>query len=430
MNRFLILILILALASCGQTPAINTAPTEIVPTAAPVTENPVPTTLPTEPPAPTTPPTAQAIPTEELASLAATAAAELPPTATPDPDGAFAMGIEGVQAMPLTGDGAGLAVVSTTGMRSFEPPQNHWVAIYRQDESGWQELSRLELETPDYMDAVEQVEFAPGRIWLAVDSGVGAHSGCFDLLSYDNQELALVVEHCNSSPGAGSVTDIDGDGVAEVLLNTTDYYISCYACGLRYFGVDVQRWDGSALQEADYRTITGALAELNDQAVALARAGLWKEALALAAQLRDQAAGDADALWNAALIDVRGQPFEEQASGEGLTPLMPAIFYGDYQAAVEYLREKGAEAIFTPEASQVFGPEIQGFEAAMPDYITRTVEPALVLQPELAEAHFLNGWALALANPSDPQAIASIEEAARLKPEETLYKEALAYLQK
>jgi hypothetical protein len=443
-RTLMLTILILALAGCGiDSPTSGTGATAVTPTgalAATATAAPSPAALPTVTAAPTEPaqptppptniPTAEPIPTEQVGELAATAAAQLPPTATPDPGGVFAMGIEGVQALALTGEGDGLAVVSSVGMRSFEPQQNHFVSLYRRDGQGWQELSRLELETPDYMETIEQAQLAPGRIWLTVESGVGAHSGCFDLLSSDGSTLKLEVEHCNSSPGAGSITDIDGNGTGEVLLNTTDNYVSCYACGLRYFGVAVQQWDGSALQDADYRPVGGAASDLSEQAVALARAGLWKDALPLVAQLRDQAAGNPDANWNAALIELHGKPFAEQASTEGLTPLMPAIFYGDYEAAVDYLREKGAEAIFTPEQSQIFGPEVQGFESAMPAYITSTVEPALVLKPELAPAHFLKGWALALADPTSQDAIALIEEAARLTPEEALYSEALAYLRK
>jgi hypothetical protein len=76
----------------------------------------------------------------------------------------------------------------------------------------------------------------------------------------------------------------------------------------------------------------------------------------------------------------------------------------------------------------VFGPEVQGFEANIPKYITTTVEPALALDPNFAAGHFFRGWALALADQHDPQALREIEQAATLDPNEALYSACIAYL--
>jgi hypothetical protein len=170
------------------------------------------------------------------------------------------------------------------------------------------------------------------------------------------------------------------------------------------------------------------LATANNQAVALAKGNRWKEALLAVAKMRDLAKGDPIARTNMGLIELDGNSFAEQAANTDLSPPMPSIFYGDYATALEYLRGKPVADLFEVERSQIFGEQAQGFEANKPGYITTTIEPALVLDPTLAPAHFLEGWALILANPSDPKGLAEIERAATLDPQEKLYADCVAYL--
>ena len=46
----------------------------------------------------------------------------------------------------------------------------------------------------------------------------------------------------------------------------------------------------------------------------------------------------------------------------------------------------------------------------------------------MAAAHFLRGWALQIASPGSPDALAEIARAAELEPQEQLYTESLSYL--
>jgi hypothetical protein len=439
MRLFLSLVLTLALVSCGKnepsTPPPMAAP---IATAQSATVAPSATSAPTTPPEPTKPPqpTAtvqpQPIPTEQLADLVATSVAAIPPTPTADANGSLIYQIDGAQALALTGPGIGLAALFSTGARRMDPQQNHFVAIYARDGQGWRELSRLELENPDYVDpsGVQQVEITPDGIWLTLESGVGAHSGCFNLLSFDGKKLTSALDSCSSSPGAGGIHDIDGDGRNEVLLDGTDYYVNCYACGLRIFHTTVMRWDGTEFKQLALTDLPGTteLATANNQAVALAKGNRWKEALLAVAKMRDLAKGDPIARTNIGLIELDGNSFAEQAANTDLSPPMPSIFYGDYATALEYLRGKPVADLFEVERSQIFGEQAQGFEANKPGYITTTIEPALVLDPTLAPAHFLEGWALILANPSDPKGLAEIERAATLDPQEKLYADCVAYL--
>lgn len=83
-----------------------------------------------------------------------------------------------------------------------------------------------------------------------------------------------MLNSCSSAPGAGAVGDIDGDGMSEVLLNGTDYYVTCYACGLRLFHTTVMRWEQGSFQQLQLTELPGdsKLAQLNNRAVTLAKA--------------------------------------------------------------------------------------------------------------------------------------------------------------
>jgi hypothetical protein len=378
-------------------------------------------------------PQAQPLPTEQLGSLVATAQAELPTSTRPVSDTTQAdMEIKSVRAIPLTGIGAGSVALFSTGFRRFDPVQNHFIVMYTPEGTGWHEVSRIELESPDFVDpqSVEQVAISSDRVWLTVASGVGAHSSCFTVVSVKAGTLKQEAESCSSSGGAGSVRDLDGDGAPEVLFDSTDYYVTCYACGLRLFNTTTMRWDGARFQELQFTELPGddSLATLNNQAVRFAKANRWKETLPLVARLRSQGQQNQIARTNATLIELRLLPFADQAENSSFTPLIPQLFYGDYSAALAYLRAKPAEELFDVETSQVFGPEVQGFEANIPKYITTTVEPALALDPNFAAGHFFRGWALALADQHDPQALREIEQAATLDPNEALYSACIAYL--
>ena len=139
-------------------------------------------------------------------------------------------------------------------MRNFDltPLPNHFVAIYTQANGDWQELARQEFSSgdptvaaPDYVGegGLAQVQIEPSHTWLALEGGAGAHSGVFELLDFDGQALRVQVNGFSSSPGVGTIQDVNGDGVPDVVLDASDYYVFCYACGVADIGFQVFAWD-------------------------------------------------------------------------------------------------------------------------------------------------------------------------------------------
>ena len=172
------------------------------------------------------------------AELSATVVASLPPTPTPDQaNGTGGFGLEGVSAQALRAPQAGRSCGRSprTACSVSDPSQAHFVAIYTHDGGDWKQLDRFELTDDDYLDptGLAQVDIDPKNIWLEAQGGAGAHSGCYDLLRFDGKQLHSEVSSCSSSPGDSRLEDVNGDGTPEVVLDATDYYVFCYACGVR-----------------------------------------------------------------------------------------------------------------------------------------------------------------------------------------------------
>jgi len=217
---------------------------------------------------------------------------------------------EGVEVLRVA---SSLWVAFTTGFRPFDPIKNHAVGVFTQEDGVWVELGRVELECSDYVyrRSVRQVSLDQASIWLAVDSGAGAHSGCFDLLRWDGAQLTIAASGFNSSPGAGDVQDVDGDGQPEVVLNNSDPYVFCYACGLRLYDITILRWNGATLKPVELTRLPGDtvadLRQANNRAVDLAAASLFPAALPLIDQALGYAPSDERVYWNHQLIHALAQ---------------------------------------------------------------------------------------------------------------------------
>jgi tetratricopeptide (TPR) repeat protein len=374
--------------------------------------------------------------------------ANLPPTPTPDTSGFSPGGIVEMSALPLTvsSDSQPLWAAFSVGMHGFgDPPQNHFVAIYTRNGAGWQELTRLELAgnpdpeafepTPDYIfeGSLRQVDVEPSRIWLQLEGGAGAHSGTYHLLSFDGQTLKVEVANFTASPGGNRLEDLNGDGLPEVLLDATDPYVFCYACAVRLVNLTVLRWDGSQLVEVPLTPLPESapadLRDLNNRAMELAQAGLWKDALPTIEQALALDAQDETVAWNAALIrltaEARRPPYDYESIGY---PLLDRIFYGDYTAALDVMRAYSVKELFSQPSPLVVGTVAEGWEDALVQYIQDSTTRALQVQPDLAAAFFLRGWATHLSNPDSTEALADIERAAELDPNEPLFTQSVAYL--
>ena len=370
-----------------------------------------------------------------VAELQATLEADLPPTATPDGSVFSEDGFAGVTVLPLETDHSDqtLWAAFTNGFISYDPWQTHYVAIYARRDEAWFELGRLELEKPFFLDAdsVRQVFVEPSRTWLEVKSGVGAHGGCYDLLSFDGEALRGEVSHCHESPGAGQLIDLNQDGVMEVRLDRTANYVFCYACGVRLINYQVLQWDGNQMAEVVLTPLPESASteahDLNNRAVELAQAGLWPEAqtnINRALLLDDE---QPTIVWNALLIDLHADARAEQARVSQY-PLLDNIFYGDYAAALALMRSYAVEEIFGPQSPLTMGTIAESWQPELADWIIQSTERALEAEPDLAVAFFLRAWATYLTRPDSPQVLNDLEQAATLAPDEPMFSQSLRYL--
>jgi hypothetical protein len=430
--------LLFTLAACGA------PPTSAAPTAA-ATSEPTRPTLAPEPSATPIPPTlvptalATEVPLAMMtAELSATVVAALPPTPTPDAaNGTGGFGLEGVSAQALRSPAGWppLWAVASHGMSVGDPSQVHFVEIYSREGGAWRRLDRFELTDDDYLDptGLAQVDIDPKNIWLEAQGGAGAHSGCYDLLRFDGSKLHSEVSSCSSSPGDSRLEDVNGDGTLDVVLDATDYYVFCYACGVRQVGYTVMRWDGQSMVEVKLAPLPGAgsgkLFELTNQAIALAQAGMWKDAQAIISPTRLLQPDNQDAKWAAGLIGLTATARAEQAKS-GAYPLLDNMFYGDYPAVLDVMRAYTPEQVFSVETPLVKGTTAEGWEQQVTDAITQTTNLALTVTPDLAAESFLHAWGVYLTDPANPSVLADVERAAQLDPKEALFKESLEYLKK
>ena len=426
---FLSAILIVLLVGVACVPPTSPAPL------------PVAATAPISPIATPAPASAATLTTD---SLIASVAAGLPPSA-----------FEGVAALPLDVPPGQrpLWAVHSYGMRNFDlkPSPDHFIAIFTQENGAWQELARLALVSddikvagPDYLgeNGVTQVQIAPSRIWLQVEGGAGAHSGVFDLVSFDGNQLSRDLNAFAPSPGVGRVQDVNGDGQPDVVINASDPYVFCYACGVVKIGYAVYNWDEAQGQFVDVPLQEMLMGQsghpgraANNEAVMLARAGLWKDAAPKIVEAQQISANvqspfsNAAIDWNFGIIKLTAAAMAKHAKNSGY-PLLSNVFYGDYAAAVDLMRPYPPAQIFTSTTPLVVGTVAEGWLPQLTQPITASATSALQVKPDLAAAYFLRGWAEYLADPVNllPQAKSDVTKAASLAPNDALYKQSAAFL--
>lgn len=391
---------------------------------------------------PGTAPTATSVPPSSMDALLQLVQSSLPEAA-----------FEGLDVLPLTVPNGSqpLWAVYSYGMRNYDldPVPGHIVAIFAQGPDGWTEISRFDLDVapiggdpligvgPDIIaqDGVRQVFIDPSRTWIQVDGGVGAHSGTFQLLSFDGVALRQEVGGASSSPGAGMVADLNGDGQQDVVLDTTERYVFCYACGVSAPYFQVYTWDGKQMRPVAIAPLGQAEQDQpywrpNNEAVRLAEAGLWAEALARVDEAV-QAAGAADPLtaagslrWNQALIKLDHDAYLKALQASAY-PLLSSVFYGDYAGAVDIMRSFSIPEIFDQDTPLVRGTAAEGWEEALSGYLVQSATDALSRVPDLAPAYFLRAWAGYLVDPSDPKVREDLARAAALAPGDPLFSAAV-----
>ncbi len=352
---------------------------------------------------------------------------------TPTPEGSTDSHIEGVHVTRVQGKTSPLWVANTYGLRNFDPQETHFVAVYSHPNEKWQELGRLALDLPDYLDpgSVTQIRIEPTQLWLQVEGGAGAHGGVFYVLRFDGTTLSKEIEFSGSSPNAADVRDINGDGVLDVLENATDAYVFCYACGVQLINYDVMRWDGSKMVKVELQplspTVPAEARRLNDLALTEIKGELWKVAKENIDKAKTLAPQDETLGWNAALIGLTAGARQAHIKDSG-HPLMETIFYGDYDAAIAGLRKYSPEELFGPQTPIIVGTPAEGNEDSLRKSIIDTTTKALVVDPNLAGALFLRGWAEFVPGKPNTAATSDIKHAAELNPQEELFKNAAAYM--
>ena len=402
--------LALLLVGCTQPGAVTTsAISQATPTTAPpATATPVPTVAP------------PAVPdTEDLADQLATQYGFAPD----DPNHLVV-----VQQLDSV-DGQPLFVAYTIGQPPNDDSFLHKVSLHAPSPDGWTEQGRLELECVNYLieDDLTQVAIEPSNVWLTVQGGAGAHSGCFELLRWDGQSLEIVLEGFNSSPDAGQVTDLDGDGQLDVLLNDTDPYISCYACGIRRYAARIFYWDGQGLMKVVPRRLASSAASdlraLNEQAVDLAEARLFADALAQIEQAEALAPTDPTLHWNAVWIRHHLEASRQLASTSPF-PLLNHVFAGDWDTAFDALWAMGLPVFISDTPVD----EAEAFinDLTVGEWLVQSADKALLVQPQRAAIHALAAWGRYLLNREDPTVAAGFEQAAQLAATDPRYQEIMA----
>jgi hypothetical protein len=101
-----------------------------------------------------------------------------------------------------------------------------------------------------------------------------------------------------------------------VILDNTDAYVFCYACGLRMPYYQVWRWAGSAWEMVRLSdlpdTAPAEVRDLNNRAVELVGGGFWQEGQAMIAEAAAQAPEEPSVIWNKLLIDLKAEALGSQ----------------------------------------------------------------------------------------------------------------------
>ena len=234
-----------------------------------------------------------------------------------------------------------------------------------------------------------------------------------------------MISSFNSIPDAGSVTDLNGDGQMDLLLNNSDPYIFCYACGLQLYLARFFHWDGERLAEAAPRLLPDDrplhLRAINSHALALADAGLYADALDEIERAAIAAPSDPSVNWNALWIRHHLEVSRQLALVSPF-PLLSHVFAGDWDFSFEVLWSMDPTTLFSKTPIPA-GSAANGFEQTVGHLLIQYGNSALIVQPERADIHALVAWGRFLLNGYDAEVLSGLEKAAELAPGDPRYTE-------
>ncbi len=442
-SLWLSLVLLILTGCSSATPtAVPSIPTTVITAVAtPTLASIQPTNIAVPTPSPTLPPpTAVPVPVPDANTddLLAIVQAGLPANA-----------FNGLAVLPLYASWSErpLWAVHSAGSRNFDlnPLPNHFLAIYTYENGNWLELARQNLNpetetlyaSPDFLpeQGVNQVGVTPDDVWLAVDGGVGAHGGTFQLLRFDGQTLHIEAAASNASGGIGYLEDLNNDGIPELILRLHEFYVFCYACGMRYLNFQVFTWDNvnqRMLEVSIQPMLMGQQGhparQPTNRAVELANAGLWSDALAQIDEAQRIAAAAAEPTdsytleWDVALIHLYYDAWQAELNHTPY-PLLSRVFFGDYAGALDIMRPYSHDQIFSANTPLIQGTIAEGYDQWVANYTLDQTNAAIIVRPDLAAAYYLRAWAAFLLNPADPQIQPDLVQAAALDPNEPLFVE-------
>ena len=336
---------------------------------------------------------------------------------------------------PLAAEGRTLRVAVTSGAGIYALPEarEHVAAIYEQSGSDWVELSNLALGSgPTFAEIEVVADDYAGSSWIAIHGVTGAHSGTFELLQFDGVDLMSAVWWFSSMPGAATIVDLDGVEPREIVLNATDPYVYCYACGVRAWHEVIYRWVDGALVEVP---LTGVAAnsqlvtDLTETAALPAQGDLWARALAMVTEARNADPGNVDVFWLYTLIERVAEARLTDAGAEQ-QPFMTQVLAGEYEAAVALMRPYEPAVALDPAGPLVANTIADGdWGDATATWTLDYTERALAVAPDLAAAHAVRAFGLLVENPENwAGALEEMEEARRLQPEDEFYQLCVEYL--
>ncbi len=337
-------------------------------------------------------------------------------------------------------------VVVTNGPQPFYVDEDgepvnffHFIALYRRNtDATWSDvLYQVTLETAPQRTQVEVYDTGP-RSWqgtaplIAISGGTGAHAGTLDVVVVEGELLAVAVSHVSARPGAGSIADLDGDGVLELILNSSNPYVFCYACSVEERGEMVYRWNGvkyDAVPLEGPDDLEGDLAAAAERVVRLAEANLWRDAATLAIETSRRAPEHEGLRWLSIVVN-RTAALRLGYAGSPGQPLLANVFAGEYGTALALMRALPPEEAFALNGPLVSGTAAETDLATMVAYLLFYADEALKVRDDDPAIHAVRALGQTLASPDDlNRARSSIGRALRLAPDDPFLQEAKAYLE-
>ncbi|MGE3960976.1 MAG: hypothetical protein AB7F65_04775 [Dehalococcoidia bacterium] len=326
-----------------------------------------------------------------------------------------------------------VAVTSGSGIYELPEAREHVAGVYERSGDDWVELANTTLGSAPTFAEIEIVsEDYEGSAWIAIHGLTGAHSGTFELLEFDGVDLISALWWFSSMPGAATIVDLDGAAPPEVVLNATDPYVYCYACGVRAWHEVIYRWMDGELVEVPLAGVADEsqlVTDLTEVAAVYAGADLWQRALDAVTEASNIAPDNADVFWLYTLIS-RVAESRLLDAGSDAQPFMTYILAGDYDSAVALMRPFTPAQALAPNGPLIAGTVAEdGWEDATALWVLDYTERALAAAPDLAAAHAVRAFGLLVENPDNwAGALAEMEDALRLEPNDDFYLEAVEYL--